>query len=107
MNNISLIGRIANDLELKTTTNDNYFINFTIAVDRKYKDKDGEKQTDFINIVAWKNLADTISKYFSKGKLIGINGTLQANSYVDKQGEKKYNYEVLAENITFCGENKN
>lgn len=98
------MGRLTADPELKQTTSGISVCKFTVAVDRKYKGKDSEKQTDFINITAWRGTAEFVSKYFTKGKMIVIEGTLQNNNY-EKDGVKHYSYEVLAEVVTF-GESK-
>ena len=103
MNNVTLIGRICNDIEMKTTTNGVEVISFGLAVDRKFKNVNGEKQTDFINIVAWRKTAEFIYKYFSKGQQIAITGNIQTRNYEDKQGNKRTAFEVIADNVYFCG----
>lgn len=103
MNNVTLIGRICNDIEMKTTTNGVEVISFCLAVDRKFKNANGEKQTDFINIVAWRKTAEFIYKYFSKGQQIAITGNIQTRNYEDKQGNKRTAFEVIADNVYFCG----
>lgn len=103
MNNVTLIGRICNDIEMKTTTNGVEVISFCLAVDRKFKNANGEKQTDFINIVAWRKTAEFIYKYFSKGQQIAITGNIQTRNYEDKQGNKRTAFEVVADNVYFCG----
>lgn len=100
VNKIILIGRLTGDPELKYTTNGNAVARMTLAVDRNYKDVDGKKQADFIPIVAWRQLAEIVCKYMTKGKLISVVGTLQIRSYDDK-GEKKFIAEVIAEDIKF------
>lgn len=89
-----------NDPDLKYTTNSNAVARMTLAVDRNYKDADGKKQADFIPVVAWKKLAEIVSQYMKKGKLISVVGSLQIRSYDDK-GEKKYIAEVIADDIKF------
>lgn len=100
MNKVILIGRITKDLEVKLTSNQTKYVNFTIAVDRKFKDADGNRQTDFINCVAWKQTADFISKYFKKGSRIGVSGSIQTRSY-DKDGQKVFITEVNVEDAEF------
>ena len=100
MNKVILIGRITKDLEVKLTSNQTKYVNFTIAVDRKFKDADGNKQTDFINCVAWKQTADFISKYFKKGSRIGVSGSIQTRSY-EKDGQKVFITEVLVDEAEF------
>lgn len=102
INNVVLMGRIVNDLELKTTQSGLSVTNFRIAVDRKYSK--GEKQTDFFDIVAWKNHAEFICKYFRKGSLIALEGELQTRSYQTKDGANRTVTEVLVNNVSFTGE---
>lgn len=102
INNVVLMGRIVNDLELKTTQSGLSVVNFRIAVDRKYSK--GEKQTDFFDIVAWKNHAEFICKYFRKGSLIALEGELQTRSYQTKDGANRTVTEVLVNNVSFTGE---
>ena len=87
--------------ELKLTSNQTQFCNFTIAVDRKFKDANGNRQADFINCLAWKQTAVFIQKYFHKGHKIGICGSIQTRSYDDQNGVKKFVVEVLVEDVDF------
>lgn len=105
-NKVILMGRIVNDLELKTTPSGVSILSFRVAVDRRYQTKGEEKKTDFINIVAWRNSAEFISRYFSKGRMILIDGELQTRSYQDKNGNTAYITEVLVERTAFTGEAK-
>lgn len=100
-NRIILIGRLTTDPELRTTPQGINVSSFSIAVNRPSSSKGGERQTDFINIVAWRNNAEFITKYFSKGRLIGIEGSLQSRSYTDKEGNKRTNFEVLCDRAFF------
>ena len=102
INNVVLMGRIVNDLELKTTQSGLSVVSFRIAVDRKYSK--GEKQTDFFDVVAWKNHAEFICKYFRKGSLIALEGELQTRSYQTKDGANRTVTEVLVSNVSFTGE---
>lgn len=102
INNVVLMGRIAQDLELKNTNTGKEVTNFSIAVERAYS-KGEEKVTDFINIVAWEKSAAFVCKYFKKGQMIAIEGELQTRSYEDSEGKKRTVYEVLARHISFCG----
>ena len=102
MNQIILHGRIANDIELKTTASDVNYCSFSVAVDRGYGE---EKLTDFIQCKAWRKTAEFISKYFIKGKEILINGELQSSKYEDADGNKKTNWYVLVQQVEFCGSN--
>jgi single-strand DNA-binding protein len=88
-------------LELKKTPKDISVTSFSIAVERRYAGKDQEKQADFINIVAWRNTAEFITKYFQKGKPILIVGSIQTRSWVDQDGQKRYATEVVAEEAQF------
>lgn len=102
MNNVSLIGRLTADPELKTTQSGISNVRFSIAVDRRFAKQGEEKQADFINIVAWRQTAEFICKYFSKGQRIALTGCIQTGSYTDRDGNKRYSFDVLAENVEFC-----
>lgn len=103
LNNVNLCGRLVENPELKKTTNGTSVTAFTIAVDRDYTSGD-EKQTDFIKIVAWRGTAEFVSKYFTKGKLIIINGAIQVRKYVNQNGENRYITEVIANHVYFAGD---
>lgn len=98
LNNICLMGRMVYEPELKTTQNGTSVITFKIAVDRTYN----REETDFITIVAWRNTAEFVAKYMSKGSLIAVEGSLQTRQYEDKQGNKRTAYEVVANNVHFA-----
>ena len=106
LNTAILMGRICADPELRHTQNDISVTSFTIAVDRDYTPKGQEKQADFINCVAWRGTADFISKYFQKGSMIAIQGTIQTRKYEDKEGNKRTAFEVVADKASFCGSKK-
>ena len=106
-NKVILMGRIASDISLKTTTNGISVVTFRIAVDRKYQEKNGEKATDFFNIVAWRNTAQFISQYCSKGRMIFIEGELQSREYKDKENNTKYVTEIIVDRVCFTGEKSN
>ena len=99
-NLVVLSGRLTADPELKTTPNGVSVCSFSIAVERRYKQGE-ERQADFINIVAWKNTAEFVSKYFSKGSMIGIEGAIQTRKYQDKDGNNRTAFEVVANNVQF------
>lgn len=99
-NKAILIGRLTADPELKATGSGIHVTSFTIAVDRRMSK---EKQTDFINIQAWRQTAEFICKYFSKGDPIGIEGSIQTRQYEDKTGAKRTAVEVVADNVFFVG----
>lgn len=101
MNKVILVGRITADPEIKLTTNQTQFCNFTIAVERRFKDANGNRQTDFINCVAWKNTAVFIQKYFHKGNRIGVVGSIQTRSYEDQNGQKRFITEVVVDEAEF------
>ena len=103
LNRFITMGRITNDLELKTTPNGKEVISFNIAVDRDFQ-QNGQKETDFFPVVAWGATAGFISRYFSKGKLIVIDGRLQVRSWTNKDGEERYTTEVLANAVYFAGD---
>lgn len=103
INCIVLMGRLTADPELRTTQNGGSVTRFSIAVDRNYKELNGEIPTDFINIVAWNNTADFICKYFRKGSMIAVQGALQTSKYEDKNGNKRTAYEVNANQVSFAG----
>ena len=105
MNKCELVGRLTKEPELKATQNDVAYCNFTLAVDRRFKDANGQKQADFINCIAWKQTAHFIKKYFHKGNRIGICGSIQTRTY-EKDGQKVFITEVLAEEAEFV-ENTN
>ena len=103
MLNIAVImGRLTAEPELKTTQNGISVCSFTVAVERNYSNG-GERQTDFINCVAWRQTAEFISRYFHKGSMIAINGSIQQRQYTDKNGNKRNAFEILVDNANFCG----
>ena len=99
-NLVVLTGRLTADPELKTTPNGVPVTTFSIAVNRNYRAGE-EQQTDFINIVAWRQRAEFISKYFTKGSMIGIEGSIQTRRYTDKNGNNRTAFEVVANNVQF------
>lgn len=103
INNVTLMGRLTAAPELKQTTSGTSVTAFCIAVDRSYQPKDGEKQADFINCVAWRNTAEFITKYFSKGDMIAVTGEIQTRKYQDKSGNNRVAVEVVIDNASFCG----
>ncbi len=106
MNVVCLLGRLTGDPELKTTPNQVSVTSFSVAVDRAYTPKGQERQTDFINCVAWRGTAEFISRYFHKGQRIALQGSLQMRSYTDRDGNKRTVYEVVVDNAFFA-ESKN
>jgi len=106
MNKVILVGRLTKDPEVKTTQNQIEVCSFTIAVDRKFKTASGERQSDFISCVAWRQQAKLLGQYFQKGHRIGIIGNLQSRSYDDKDGKKVYVTEVSVDEIEFLESKK-
>ena len=102
MNFIVLIGRLTADPELKHTQSGVAYSRFTIAVDRIFTKKGEEKQTDFLNIVAWRNSAEFLCRNFSKGQRIGVQGSVRTGSYMDNNGIKRYTFEVWSDRLEFA-----
>ena len=108
MNQIIIMGRMTRDPELRHTPNGVSVASFTLAVDRGFVPKDGgERQTDFIDVVAWRNSAEFVSRYFSKGQMTAVVGRLQIRDWVDKEGNKRRSAEIIAESIHFTESRKN
>lgn len=101
LNKIFIMGRLTRDPELRRTQNGTAVTSFTMAVDRDFKNADGTKDTDFIDVVAWRNTAEFVSKYFTRGRMAVVEGRLQLRDWTDKDGNKRRNAEVLADNIYF------
>ena len=106
MNKVFLIGHLVKDPELRYTSSNIPVASFTLAVNRNFTNQNGEKETDFINIVAWKKQAENIHKYCFKGSKVAIDGRLQTRSYEDQTGQKRYVTEVVSENIEFLSAKK-
>lgn len=103
LNHITIMGRLTKDPELRYTQTQTPVASFTVAVDRDYTGKDGEKkETDFIDCVAWRSTAEFISKYFTKGSKAVVDGRLQLRDWTDKDGNKRRNAEIIVGNIYFC-----
>ena len=100
MNQVVLIGRLIRDPELKFTPGEGKAVaTFTLGIERKFTGKSGEKESDFINCVAWNKSAEIVTQYSGKGKLLGVSGRLQTRNYVDKEGTKKYVSEVICDEV--------
>ena len=106
LNKVILTGRLTATPELKTTPAGISVVSFSIAVQRQFKSADGSYQTDFINIVAWRNTAEFITRYFEKGQLIAIVGSIQTRNYEDKMGNKRTAFEVVADEAQFVESKK-
>lgn len=103
LNVVAIMGRLVTDPELRATTQGHSVCSFRIACDRSYVQQGQERQADFIDIVAWRQQADFVSKYFQKGSMIAVEGRLQTRNYQDKNGNSRTAVEVVANNISFAG----
>lgn len=102
LNVITIAGRMTRDPELRRTNTGTAVASFTLAVDRDFADKQsGEKETDYIEVVAWRNTAEFVSKYFAKGRMAVVSGRLQIRSWTDKDNNKRKTAEVVADNVYF------
>ena len=106
LNRVILMGRLVSDPELKTTGSGLSVTSFRIAIDRNYVKSGEERKADFIDIVAWRNTAEFVCKYFGKGSLIAVEGQLQSRTYQAKDGTNRYVVEVVADNVSFTGERR-
>lgn len=107
INNVTLTGRLTKDLEKHQTNKGTSVVNFTLAVDRRRKNANGDREADFISIQAWGLTADLLCKYCGRGSLIGVEGRIQTRNYENNQGQRVYVTEVVAENVTFLDSKKN
>ena len=103
LNIVALIGRLVYDPELKTTQNGINVCSFRIAVDRSFTRQGEERKADFIDVTAWRQTAEFVCKYFQKGSMIAIDGSLQTRQYQDQQGSNRTVVEIVANNVSFCG----
>ena len=101
LNRIIIMGRLTRDPELRRTQSGTAVTSFSLAVDRDFKSQGGDKETDFIDIVAWRNTAEFVSKYFTKGRMAVVEGRLQIRDWTDRDGGKRRSAEVIAENVYF------
>ena len=102
LNKIIIMGRLTRDPELRRTGSGTAVTSFSLACDRDFKSQSGDKETDFIEVVAWKNTAEFVSKYFSKGRMAVVEGRLQIRDWTDKAGNKRTTAEVVADNVYFA-----
>lgn len=102
LNHIVLMGRLTKDPELRRTGSGIAVTSFTLAVDRDFKSQDGQKHTDFIDVTCWRNTAEFAAKYFAKGRMAAVSGSLQIRKWQDKDGNNRYNAEVVADNVYFA-----
>ena len=101
LNTITIMGRLTKDPELRRTGSGTAVASFTVAVDRDFGGQDGQKETDFIDCVAWRQTGEFVSKYFTRGRMIVVSGRLQIRSWTDKDGNKRKTAEVVADNCYF------
>lgn len=101
MNKAFLIGRLTRDPELRYSSSNTAVVNFTIAVDRQYTNKEGQRETDFIRIVAYNKQAENIKKFVTKGSLVAVDGRIQTGSYDDKDGKRVYTTDIVADRVQF------
>ena len=101
LNKIILMGRLTRDPELRRTGSGTAVTSFSLAVDRDFESQSGEKETDFIDVVAWRNTAEFVSKYFTKGRMAVVEGRLQMRDWTDRDGNKRRSAEVVADNVYF------
>jgi len=102
LNSVDLMGRLTAEPELRTTNNDIAVVSFRIAVERDFKNSIGKKEADFINITAWRQTAEFASNYFTKGMLVAVKGSIQTQSYTDKEGNNRTSFEVVADRLYFA-----
>lgn len=100
INNVVLVGRLTRDVDLRYTSNGTAYASFTLAVERNFKNQNGEKETDFINCAMWRKAAENFANFTRKGSQVGIEGRIQTRNYENQQGQKVYVTEVLAENFS-------
>lgn len=103
MNKVILIGNLTKDPELTTTTSGISVCRFTVAVSRRYANSEGERETDFLNVVVWRNLAENCHKFLRKGSKVAVVGNIQTRSYDAQDGTKRYVTEIVAEEVEFVG----
>ena len=103
INMVALMGRMTYEPELRSTLNGLSVIRFQVACDRTYQKDSQNRQADFIDCVAWRQTAEFISRYFHKGSMIAVEGSIQTSNYTDKDGNKRKQIEVVANNVSFCG----
>ncbi|MBR3210388.1 MAG: single-stranded DNA-binding protein [Bacilli bacterium] len=103
MNKVFLIGRLTRDPELRYTGSNTAVATFSLAVNRNFSNQNGERETDFINIVVWRKQAENVKNFLSQGSQVAIDGRIQTRSYDDQNGQKRYVTEVVADNVEFLG----
>lgn len=102
LNRVILMGRLTAEPDYRTTQSGVSMVRFGLAVDRDFKSQSGERQTDFFNIIAWRSTADFVSRYFHKGQLVALQGSVQVNNYTDREGNKRTSYDIVADQVYFA-----
>ncbi len=103
INTVVLMGRLTYEPELRTTPNGISVIQFQVACDRNFQRSGEERKADFIDVTAWRQTAEFVSRYFHKGSMIAVEGSIQTDSYTDSNGNKRKSFQVVANNVSFCG----
>ena len=103
LNSVIIMGRLTFDPELRTTPNGVSVVRFQVAVDRRYQKQGEERKADFIDVTAWRQTAEFVSRYFHKGSMIAVEGSIQTDNFTDKDGNKRKSMQVVADNVSFCG----
>lgn len=106
LNEVVLQGRLTRDPELRTTNSGSPVCNFTLAVERDFKNSEGVRETDFIDVITWRNTAEFVSRNFHKGQMANAVGRLEVRKYQDRDGNTRTQYAVVADNVYFCGDKK-
>ncbi|MBQ4397768.1 MAG: single-stranded DNA-binding protein [Clostridia bacterium] len=102
LNRVILMGRLTAEPDYRTTQSGVAMVRFRLAVDRDFIPQGGEKQTDFLDIIAWRNTADFVSKYFHKGQLVAVQGSIQVSNYTDREGNKRRSWDIVADQVYFA-----
>ena len=103
INSVIIMGRLTYDPELRTTPNGISVVRFQVACDRNFSRSGEDKKTDFIDVTAWRQTAEFVSRYFRKGSMIAVEGSIQTENFTDKDGNKRKSVQVVANNVSFCG----
>lgn len=106
INRAVIMGRLTHNPELRTTPSNIFTTKFAVAVERSYVKAGEERQADFIDVVAWRQTAEFVNKYFCKGSMIAVDGHIQTNNFTDKEGNKRKSVQIVADSVSFCGEKK-
>lgn len=106
MNKVFLIGNLTKDPEMRSTQSGVAVCNFTIAVNRRFKNANGEQETDFLNVIAWRQLAELCGKYLAKGRKVAVTGSIQTRTYEAKDGSKRTAWDIVADEVEFLSQNQ-